>query len=76
MQLLTFPVKEIDNLAAALRELANEIDNNQYPGAFQIAFIIDAGEKATYGLLGDSDSTTADFNLLLDVAKASLLADL
>lgn len=74
MQLLKLPEKDICNLSTALRDLANRIDAGEYEGAEQIAFIIDCGATASFGMLGGSESV-ADFNLLLDVAKTSLLAN-
>lgn len=74
MQLLKLPEKDISNLSTALRDLANRIDAGEYEGAEQIAFIIDCGEFARFGMLGGCDSV-AEFNLLLDIAKTSLLAN-
>ena len=74
MQLLTLPVKDVSDLSTALRNIANRIDDGEFEGAYQIGFIINCGKKISYGLLGKCKSNKAEFNLLLDVAKKSLIA--
>ena len=76
MQLLTLPVTNVIDISKSLRDLADVIDSGDYEGARQLVWIIDCGESINYGLIGKSSSVNADFNLLLDIAKSSLMVNL
>lgn len=72
MQLLNISFTDVTDLKTALLNMANEIDMGKYDNSKQIAFIVYCRKTASYGLMGSTDKTISDYNLLKEIAKSSL----
>ena len=77
MKLLKFPDAGIKDVAKGLRILADKIDSGEYGDAHNLAWVLDCGSsRVEFGLLGQTASAGAEFNLLLDTAKNRLVKSL
>lgn len=70
--LVPFPENGVNDVAAALRNLADSVDAGNYGDAHNIAWVIDCGDWIECGLAGKSASPGAEGHLLFAMAQRKL----
>lgn len=73
MNLIEFPDRNIQDIPAALRRLADAIEANEFGDVYNVAWVMNASGFLSIGLLGASTSLHADTLLLLMRGQKELL---
>jgi hypothetical protein len=77
LNVIQFPAPNMGDVSAQLRELADAVDRGEYGDAHNIAWVMDCGDNRTeFGLMGKSESSGANFVLLLNLALHKLMQGL